>query len=301
MPPHESQEGAAAAPGGPGIIATPAAGGGIVVGDPFDSGSDRPGPRGPATAAADPTALPPGGPAFGSTLVPPPGGGSGNNPAFANNGAPIANPGLAPERFSIGGDRPEDVDDRPGAGVGAARDFPGAPRRRKDRDDDDVSPANPAAAPFGIAPGGPNRPFGAKGPEEFGRVLDADGGLPGGPGGVGANAPVEVKRNTAEEVTNSFLALVAAGDLEQAKTLIGGRPTGLLGRLREGTASDKELEDLREVAAASGQMTGRPKGGSRMQFSVRSDKTVLLIEADQKEEGSSVLKLDMREAPRKRR
>lgn len=306
VPPVESAAAAAAAPGGPGIIPTPAGGGGIVVGDPLEAGDDRPGPRVPAIDAANPAALPPGGALPpGRDPFSPPAGGSGNNPAVANNGAPIANPGLAPDRFLNGGNREEDVDDPPGAGAGATRDFPGAPRRKKDRDDDDGSPANPAAAPFGVAAGGPNRPFGAKGPEEFGRVLDEDGdlpgGRPGGPGGEGANAPVEVKRSTAEEVTTSFLALIAAGDLEQAKTLIGGRATGLLAKLRDGTASDEEVADLREVAAARGQMTSRPKGGTHMQFSVRSDKTVLLIEADQKEEGSSVLKLDMRAAPRKRR
>lgn len=110
---------------------------------------------------------------------------------------------------------------------------------------------------------------------------------------------IEIKRSTAEEVTTTFLALLAIGDLEQAKTLISGRATGLLAKLREGTASDEDVAQLQEVAAAH-ELTSRPKGGNHVQFSARSEKTILLIEADSKEEGSSIMKLEVREVPRRR-
>jgi hypothetical protein len=138
--------------------------------------------------------------------------------------------------------------------------------------------------------GAPGFATGADDAGEFGPGL---GGQPGQP------ATIEIKRGTAEEVTTTFLALLAVGDMEQAVTLIGGRATGILAKLREGTASEEDIQQLQE-AAASHEMSGRPKGGNRVQYSVRSEKTILLIEADQKEEGSSILKLEVRDAPRQR-
>ncbi|MBL8849650.1 MAG: hypothetical protein JNG89_08195, partial [Planctomycetaceae bacterium] len=134
----------------------------------------------------------------------------------------------------------------------------------------------------------------------FGTGADeAAGFAPGVAGEQGQPATIEIKRASAEEVTTTFLALLAAGDMEQAVTLISGRATGILAKLREGTASDEDVQRLQE-AAASTDKTSRPKGGSHVQFSVRSEKTILLIEADQKEEGSSIVKMEVRDTPRKR-
>ena len=75
----------------------------------------------------------------------------------------------------------------------------------------------------------------------------------------------------------------------------------MLGRLRDGTATPEEIEELKGLALVRQQENSRPKGGTHRLITFRADKKMLLVEAEQKEENCSVVKLDIRDAPRRRK
>ena len=100
----------------------------------------------------------------------------------------------------------------------------------------------------------------------------------------------------------SFLNLVAAGDMERARTLIGGRAAGLLVKFRDDKMPEEELAELQTLVASRQEVNSRPKGGRHMQFTYStSEDKMILLEAEHKEGDSSVVKLELRPAPRRRR
>lgn len=327
---EEAQTGEAASGGAtasPGIMVTPAAGGGVVVGDPLDAGAGRAAPP-----ARDDEELPPdragrvvedkGGdpPAVAATTPAPqarPGqfvgdaradryedDGPVNDAPLANQAATqVADPGdePPPRVGALAEDKggfanpPLGFSNREQAEADAARNRPGAVVGEEDVD------APPAAARAGAAnPVGPNAALEGR----VGRFEDGDEGFPrGGGGGAGIQpaGSIEIKRGSADEVATTFLSLIAAGDLERAKPLIAGRATGLLAKLRDGTATPEQINELTAAAAARQQENSRSKGGTLKLITYRADKKMLLLEADQKEDADcSVVKLDIRNAPRRR-
>jgi hypothetical protein len=168
--------------------------------------------------------------------------------------------------------------------VGAVADDKGAfanqgRRGKKGKDDEEYEGAAADQPQVAVPPTGAGIPLpaaGATGPflpgRGFGTATDGDEAFPTAAGAEGQPATIEIKRGSAEEVTTTFLALVAAGDMEQAATLIAGRATGLLAKIRDGKATPEELEELKQAAVERGQMTSRPKGGNHMQFSVRGER-----------------------------
>jgi hypothetical protein len=148
----------------------------------------------------------------------------------------------------------------------------------------------------------PNDPNAARG-RGHGRRDDGDEDFPAGAtaadaGDGQATAPTEIKRGSAEEVTNTFLSLIAAGEIEKAAPLIAGRATGLLAKLRDGTITPEALEELKAAAAVRQQQNNRPKGGTHRLITFRADKKMLVVEAEQKDADCCVVKLDVRDAPR---
>lgn len=173
--------------------------------------------------------------------------------------------------------------------------------RNKEREEEEAEErmAAAAAAAAGGLPGlGQNGPL-FRGRNGRGEDGDEEGfSVAGGANG----APAAIQRGTAEEVTKSFLALIAAGDNERAGTLVSSRASGLLGKLRQGTATDDDLTAVREVATKHTEMAGRPKGATRVQISVRGEKKVLVLDVDQPKEGdSSIFSMELMAVPRPHR
>jgi len=326
----------------PGILVTPAGGGGIVVGDPLEGG--RAGAAGPAVAPVAATAV---AQATAPAATPEQAAAAPQERRRSKKGreeeeeeaapvaaaaAPAATPvvPVIPGLGSEPGDEPP-PNARPnlqtspaGAPAGAtAEDGSGFLSKRQEAEADaaraaaaaDAAARSEAAAtaaedgrvedvdsPPATAQGNSNasleRGFGGgrKGKDEDGNESFAPGVAPGQPGGE-----IAIKRGSAEEVTETFFSLIAAGQVEKVAPLIGGRATGLLGRLRDGTATPEEIEELKGLAMVRQQENSRPKGGMHRLLTFRADKKMMLVEAEQKEEDSAVVKLDIRDAPRRRK
>lgn len=234
-----------------------------------------------AAGGANPANFAPNGPAdFRSErpAVPP-----GFNPA--QDGKAILGPGeSAADQYQPGVQPPV----QPAVGSGNAIRF--------GREDDDER------GPVGLPPGGgPAVLAGEKGAIPFGRNYEDSAGAQAG---AGPGGTVTVKQDTPLDVITSFLDLVVADDLETAGTLVGPRATGLLARIREGSTTDAdadELEELRTVARGRTQIGRERNRGRTLQYSFRGGNRVIVIEADQKDDGCSVTSLELRNAPRARR
>lgn len=327
----------------PGIMVTPAGGGGVVVGDPLEGG--RAGAAGPAVAPVAATAV---AQATAPAATPEQAAGAPQERRRSKKGreedeeeaapvaaaaAPAATPAAAviPGLGSEPGDepppdaRPNLQNTSPGAPAGAtAEDGSGFQTKRQEAEADAARSAAAAADAAARAEASATA-------AEDGRVEDVDSvpatvqpnsnaslerGLGGGrkgkeedgdesfAPGVAAGQPageIAIKRGSADEVTESFFSLLAAGQVEKVVPLIAGRATGVLGRLRDGTATPEEIEELKGLAMVRQQENSRPKGGMHRLLTFRADKKMLLVEAEQKEENSTVVKLDIRDAPRRRK
>lgn len=294
-PPEESQ---APAPGGPGIIATPAAAGGVVVGDPFDTG--RPaqgtvtaGPNGPGPAAPPRKPFGVGAKERLAEREDDDEDGDGSGQVGNPRVSPLTRPNVA----SPGGS---------GKSAGPFRGRLGRPVDRGIADTDE--PFNPNQAVPGAAtaviPGtnanvpGLLRRQGGLGADKGG---DDDGAGVRAAAVRDANGQIVINRDSADDVAASFLDLLAAGDMERAKTLIASNARGLLVKLRDDKLTAEAVQELQAVAASRQEINSRPKGGRNMQYTYRADPKMILLEARQKEGDSSVVKMELRKAPRQRR
>lgn len=311
----------------PGIMVTPAGGGGIVVGDPLEG--DRGAIAAPAAVPATAQAAPP-------TAVPEQRAAASGQPGRSKKGrdedeaeaAATAAGSPTPQVPGRAFGELEEGDGSPPAAqaatgepsprplVGAVAEENGALGQpngafRGKREEAEADAARAAAAedgrvedvdgPPATQPNNPNAGFdrGAGRRERDGE--DGDGRITPGVAGGQPGAEIEIKRGSAEEVTETFFSLVAAGEIEKVAPLIAGRATGVLGKLRDGTATPEEVEELKGLAAVRQQENNRPKGGTHRLLTFRADKKMLLVEAEQKEADCCVVKLDIREAPRRRK
>lgn len=298
-------------------MVTPAGGGGVVVGDPFDAGRAAPAGGEPeragrmpddgvdeAPAVAVPTPAPTRTPKPVATARPriaadaSDDGDEGDAP-LANQAVEPGDEALPPRVGALTADKGGFANPRPGfsnreqAEAEAIRSRPGIIVGDEDVD------APPAGSAPPVIPVRPNVGLAGRGgvfPDSGEDFPDsADGGF-----GVQPAGSIEIKRGSADEVATTFLSLIAAGDLERATPLISGRATGLLARLRDGTATPEQIDELKAAAAARQQENSRSKGGTVKLITYRADKKMILLEAEQKDEDCSVVKLDLRPAPRRR-
>jgi hypothetical protein len=311
----------AARGGNPGIMVTPAGAGGIVVGDPLEGGKagavaapaqpiqrhDEDDPNTvatPAPAEAAPSERPGQAQMTRKKKDKKDKDGDGDEEEIVPQPTVAASEGLEPgdESFPTA---PQNVQGGAPLRFGATAaddDKGGFPTNREAAAAEAArAAANGTHADDVAAP--PNDPNAARG-RGHGKREDGDEDFPAGAtaadaGDGQATAPTEIKRGSAEEVTNTFLSLIAAGEIEKAAPLIAGRATGLLAKLRDGTATPEELEELKTAAAVRQQENNRPKGGRHRLITFRADKKMLVVEAEQKDADCCVVKLDVRDASRR--